>query len=342
MATQILIENPEDTVKPTRNRYIVNDATIEKLGELLNENPNGLMLYRDEISGFLKTIDREDRSNDKAFYLEAFNGLGHYVFDRIGRGTWDIENVCLSVLGNIQPGVIRPYLSMAISGKAGDDGMIQRFQLMVWPDLASWQNVDQWPDVTAKNEAFSVFDRLSEWEGFNQPARFSSEAQTLFDSWLDALMEETRSDDISETLESHYSKYRSLIPSLAVLIHLADDESHSETIGIESIRKAIAWGEYLKSHAERAYKAALDPVDSNAKTILAKIESGKLLDRFSAGDILRGGWNGLDSLDNVSHAIKRLIDYGWLKQAKNNPESKGGRPSIRYEVNPLIFQKHAN
>ncbi|MEQ1739645.1 MAG: DUF3987 domain-containing protein [Methyloglobulus sp.] len=78
-AKQVLLENPEQPDKPTRTRYLVNDATVEKLGELLNENPNGLMLYRDEISGFLKTIDREDRSNDRAFYLECFNGLGRYL-----------------------------------------------------------------------------------------------------------------------------------------------------------------------------------------------------------------------------------------------------------------------
>lgn len=38
-------ENPP----PIQRRYIVNDATVEKLGELLNENPNGLVLERDEL-----------------------------------------------------------------------------------------------------------------------------------------------------------------------------------------------------------------------------------------------------------------------------------------------------
>nr|WP_207389715.1 DUF3987 domain-containing protein [Stutzerimonas kirkiae] len=38
-------ENPP----PIQRRYIVNDATVEKLGELLNENPNGLVIERDEL-----------------------------------------------------------------------------------------------------------------------------------------------------------------------------------------------------------------------------------------------------------------------------------------------------
>ena len=35
---------------PAEKRYLVNDTTVEKLGELLNHNPNGLLLFRDELS----------------------------------------------------------------------------------------------------------------------------------------------------------------------------------------------------------------------------------------------------------------------------------------------------
>jgi 5S rRNA maturation endonuclease (ribonuclease M5) len=336
-AKQVLIENPEEPDKPTRARYLVNDVTIEKLGELLNENPNGLMLYRDEISGFLKTIDREDRSNDRAFYLECFNGLGRYTYDRIGRGTIDIESLCLAILGNIQPGVLRPYLNQAAKGATGDDGMIQRFQLMVWPDLTDWQHVDQWPDIDAKNNAFAVFERLAEWQGFSEPARFDGAAQRLFDAWFCGLHQELRADDIPPAIESHLGKYKSLIPSLAVLVHLADDESHSPIVGVDAVSKAIAWSGYLKSHALRVYGAALDPVNANAKTILDKVESGKLSDGFGTGDVLRGGWTGLDTLEIVKAAMTRLVEYGWLVQMTPTNPTMGGRPSMRYQVHQKIL-----
>jgi Bifunctional DNA primase/polymerase, N-terminal/Protein of unknown function (DUF3987) len=47
-------------------RYMVNDSTVEKLGELLNQNPNGLLLFRDELTGWLRTLDREGHENDRA------------------------------------------------------------------------------------------------------------------------------------------------------------------------------------------------------------------------------------------------------------------------------------
>ena len=46
-------EIAEVTVK----RYVVNDATVEKLGELLRENPRCLFQYRDELSGFFRAMD---------------------------------------------------------------------------------------------------------------------------------------------------------------------------------------------------------------------------------------------------------------------------------------------
>jgi putative DNA primase/helicase len=66
-----LFESQEAIEPPIRRRRYTNDSTIEKLGELLVQNPNGMLVYRDEIHGFLKTIDSESRPNDRAFYLEG-------------------------------------------------------------------------------------------------------------------------------------------------------------------------------------------------------------------------------------------------------------------------------
>src|SRR4029453_7681695 len=79
---------------PVQTRYIVNDPTVEKLGELLNENPNGLLLFRDELTGWLRMLDRDGHESDRSFYLEAWNGTNSYTYDRIGRGTLPIKAAC--------------------------------------------------------------------------------------------------------------------------------------------------------------------------------------------------------------------------------------------------------
>ncbi len=60
-------------------RYIVNDGTVEKLGELLNHNPRGLLLVRDELVGLLRTLDKQGHENDRAFYLESWAGAGAFT-----------------------------------------------------------------------------------------------------------------------------------------------------------------------------------------------------------------------------------------------------------------------
>jgi putative DNA primase/helicase len=98
---------PPDSDKPTCTRYVANDVSSEKLQEMLGENPNGIMLLRDELSGLLKSLDKQGHENDRAFYLECWDGTRGYTSDRIGRGTTYCDAACLSMLGTIQRGTVQ-------------------------------------------------------------------------------------------------------------------------------------------------------------------------------------------------------------------------------------------
>ena len=188
---------------------------MEKMGELLNQNPRGLLLFRDELTGFLRTLDREGHESDRAFYLEAWNGTSQFVFDRIGRGTIDIEAACLSILGGIQPGPLSGYMSRAARGGQDDDGLVQRFQLIVWPDApGAWVNVDREPNKVARQAAFEVFERLDQIDleaiGAEIPEesgalpflRFTPEAQEIFTEWRTELERRLRTD-LPPMVEAH-------------------------------------------------------------------------------------------------------------------------------------------
>ena len=120
-----------------QKRYTTNDPTIESVGVLLKENPRGILLVRDELYGLLRSMDKFGREGDREFYLEAWNGDGNEGFDidRIGRGHIHIEALCLSIIGGMQPGKFRSYAAGAFRGGTGDDGLLQRFQLAVWPEF---------------------------------------------------------------------------------------------------------------------------------------------------------------------------------------------------------------
>jgi len=149
-ARTILASLTDGTDKPSCPRLVVNDTTVEKLGELLNENPGGLLLIRDELPGLLARLESEEYQSERAFYLEAYNGDGRFTYDRIGRGTVHIENCTVSMIGGVQPSRIAPIVRGALSGSS-NDGLIQRLQMSVWPDdVGSWQWVDRKPNTKAR------------------------------------------------------------------------------------------------------------------------------------------------------------------------------------------------
>ena len=331
----------EEGASPIRRRYRTNDPTVEKLGELLNENPRGLLLFRDELTGFLKKLDREGHESDRAFYLESWNGTNNYVFDRIGRGTIDISATCISILGGIQPGPMSTYMARAARGGQDDDGLVQRFQLLVYPDPSGvWQNIDRSPDLDARNRAYDVFERLDNIDPISMGAqcdnsipslRFATEAQEQFTEWRTDLEHHLRGDDLPPILEAHLGKFRSLIPSLSLLIHLAD--SGCGNVSSESLLRACTWGEYLESHARRVYAPAIVPETLACVSLADHIKRGDLVDGFTAREVQRKGWADLQTRESVGEALVMLEELNWVRSVQVPTD---GRTKVVYEVNPEI------
>ncbi len=337
---------------PVCRRYRTNDATIEKMSELLQENPRGIFVFRDELIGQLKSWEREGREQDRAFYLEAWNGSGSFTTDRIGRGTVHVPNMCVSLFGGIQPAKLTSYLHEAINGQQ-NDGLVQRLQLMVCPDdVSSWKLIDEYPNRDAKERTFSVIEKLAEadFTAFGADGaddhcripffRFSEEAQQLFYRWLTELeTNKLRQDDEPIILE-HLSKYRSLLPSLALLFHLVDvaDGAPPGPVSAGAFRMAECWCGYLESHARRIYGLVLGCDDSAAVRLLQAIKNGALKDGFTARDVQRKGWARLSQMEAVSSACETLIHAGWLRSEVIKPTS-GGRPTTRYLINTEAMQK---
>ena len=327
---------------PTARRHIVNDSTVEKLGEILNANPRGILLFRDELTGWLRTLDREGREGDRAFYLEAWNGIGSFTYDRIGRGTVHIPAACVSILGGIQPGPLGDYLRACVKGGIGDDGLMQRFQLLVYPSPSTtWRNVDRRPDIEARNRAWEIVGRLAEADPLSLGAepgeipflRFGDDAQALFDEWRADLERKVRSGDEPPVLEAHLAKFRSLMPSLALVFHLAEIAGGGVPgpVTVGAAEMAAAWCELLEAHARRIYQSVTERHHVAARLLGRKIRGGKLPVSFTGREVYRAGWTGLSSPAEVLEAA------GWLRIEPRQPGDDGGRPSTVYRINPRVL-----
>ncbi len=337
---------------PTRQRYQTQDGTTEKIGELLNQNARGLLVNRDELIGWLRALERDGREGDRGFYLEAWNGSGSFTYDRIGRGTLDIMSLCLSVFGAITPGNLSDYVYQATRGGRGDDGLLQRFQVIVWPDDSKeWKNVDRFPITTERERAWRIFQTLATndisgatiGEHDTIPAlRFSPDAQEVFNQWRHELEARLRGDSgLSPTMESHLAKYRSLMPSLSLIFHLVSVVDGCEPVGPVSenaAKMAVAWCSYLESHAARIYGGTTSPGMESAKEIIKHIRRGDIKDGDTVRSIYRGReWSKLTGPEEVKAGLSVLEDYDWLTVEKVT-NSKGGRPSEAVKLNPKVTQ----
>jgi putative DNA primase/helicase len=354
-AARALLEPVDAPAEPKARRLIVNDATVEKLGELMEQNPWGTLSYRDELYGLLTSLDKQGQEGSRAFYLTSYDGNQGYTFDRIARGTVHIPRVCLAMIGGIQPGRIQEYVRGAVVGGSADDGLLQRFGLTVWPDVAGeYVHVDQWPDTPAKQTAWAVFERLAALEPASDTDpviwRFTPAAQEIFVEWLVPFETEIRGDAMHPAMVSHLAKYRKLIPALALVFALIDTPESGGVIHEGELIRALAWGDYLRSHANRLYAAAVMPETTDAASLLAKIKAGKLcdgdgvlLDAFTPRAVAVKHWAGLGTPDAVRKAADLLSDYGWLaRETVHSGDAMGrGRPSDRYQIHPMLLKRGA-
>jgi hypothetical protein len=318
----------DEVEQPVLKRIVVNDTTVEKLGDLLAQNPNGLMIMRDELSGLLSKLNKEEFQGDRAFYLECFDGDATYKVDRIKRGTVVIDNCTLSLIGGIQPSKLAPIIRGAVNG-INDDGLIQRLQLAVWPDESkSWRWVDQKPDENALMHYEACFEKLMNYTPEDKVHRFNDEAQQLFINWMEETNKQIISENISPIMASYMLKLPKSISAIALIIHILNSEDGDLEICAESIAMALDWSDYLISHANRIFSWASNSYIDAAKLLIKR--RNKLPAMFKCRDICQKNWTGLTNAKEVYEAIELLIDHNYLLEFHSNVGIKGGRPSITY------------
>jgi Protein of unknown function (DUF3987) len=112
---------------PKPARCVINDATAEKVAEVLSRDPSGSLMVHDELAGWLGGFERYNTGQSpRALYLTAWNG-GTFLKDRVGKGKSDadaevrVENLALCILGGIQPDRLTKL------GDLTSDGLLQRF-----------------------------------------------------------------------------------------------------------------------------------------------------------------------------------------------------------------------
>lgn len=353
------MQNHADNEAIPEKRYLTNDTSPEALTDLEINNPNGIIIIRDELIGLLSSLTRNGEDTGRAFYLEGWNGTGSYQYDRIVRGAGYIPNHCITLLGGIQPDKLVAYLEATVQG-AGNDGLLQRFQLLVYPDAPTWKYEDRYPNKDARSAVYELFEAIDSLKpsdlvkmGAN-PAdqyndrpyfRFSESAQELFINWFTELNAEKIANEEHAIIQEHLSKYGKLMPALALIFHIIDGVNFGNVGAVSkaSAEMAIQWCEYLEKHARRIYGLVLNSSELRASTLALKLQQLPANHEWlssegvTASQILRKNWKHLTTIEGVYDALDVLTDKNWLRLEEVEPSAKGGRPKKRFLINKKIF-----
>jgi hypothetical protein len=332
---------------PIRKRYVISDATPEARLEILCNNPNGVLLLRDELDGHIAQLKKDGYENARAQELQFFDGHQDYSDDRIKRGSHIAEGPRMALYGNLQPAKVEKYLSDLHKG-GSDDGYLQRmFQLAIQPTITNdFELTDAQPDFDAENSVRNLFYAANalplERNALTQRItpkvlKFEPQAQEQFDQFLVTLENQLRGGGISNPmLAAHLGKYRGTLAKLALILALAVDPT-ANSVSLDAFEKASQLLMFYAEHAKRIYGVVTRPELTAAHALLDRIKVGQLNNGFnSRDDILRKEWLGLRSASEVDAGIDLLVKHNHLRIVE---ESTNGRPKRTVLIHPKLLRQ---
>jgi hypothetical protein len=232
--------------------------------------------------------------------------------------------------------------------------MLQRFQLLVYPDPRRWEWRDRSPNKIARDAAFAVFESLANCDPVAWGAApadefakfpyfcFDEEAQGVFIEWSEDMHRARMPNEDESIIRQHLAKFDKLFPALALVFHLVEGAAKGirGPVNKEAALRAAAWCEFLEAHARRCYGLVIDDGLRAAQALAAKLERGALEDGFTLRDVRRNQWRNLTADGAIQAALDWLEDEDWLRSEVTGGTGPGsGRRTLRYAINPAIKGK---
>ena len=257
---------PEEPEPPSMGRSVASDTTIEALVSILETNPRGLLVHKDELTGWVRSMDqyKGGKGSDRQHWLSLWSN-DEVVVDRKSRQGEPIilPRPFVSLFGGIQPSMLSEL------GGVTEDGLMDRF-LFCYPEPRHIRFNDHEIRAEAEAEYASLYHALSEIRlptdkhGDPNPRslKLSTEARNLFAGAVDALAAEAVKPGFPSRLEGVWSKLRGYLARLSLVLAVcrcAQARNWDERVEGEDVRAATKLLAYFRAHARRVYAELSSP-----------------------------------------------------------------------------------
>lgn len=253
-------EEHSEVQKPIKTQFIANDITLEALVDLHQESDNAVGVFKDELAGWLKDMNKYRDGSDLEFWLSSWSGKSVNLNRKTAKSSF-VEKPFIPVLGGIQPSIFNLFYTE----ENKDNGFMDRM-LLCYPDLKIdyyneneiSENILNWYKETIisfYDTIKGIIKRDEDGEILSLTAKFSDDAKVEWKRIFNEMTNVQNDEQENEYLKSMYPKQKSYIPRFACLIHVFDeyfsDGGDTLLISKESVLKAEKLSKYFIATAKK-------------------------------------------------------------------------------------------
>lgn len=274
---------PEEPDAPSMGRCVAGDTTVEALVSILEDNPRGLLVHRDELAGWVRSMDqyKGGKGSDRQNWLNLWN-TDKVIVDRKSRMGEPIilAKPFVSLFGGVQPAMLGEL------GGTVEDGLMDRF-LFAYPAPRHVRFTEDEVSGEAEARYVALYEKLANLtlaadehgDPNPKPLKLSSDARKLFAGNVDALGAEMLQPGFPSRLEGVWSKLRGYLARLSLVLAVCrcvETGAPEERVEAEDVEAASLLLGYFKAHARRVYAevGSPDPLVVLGADLKALIEEG--------------------------------------------------------------------
>jgi hypothetical protein len=334
-------EPPTPPERPVCPRFWTSDVTVEALADRLETAPRGLLVYREELSGWLGSFDmyRKGKS-DVPHWLSMF-GARPLIMDRkaADRPTIYVPRACVSLTGGVQPEV----LARALGAEHFTDGLASRLLLAMPPRQPKrWSEVEVDPHI--EERLGEVYDRLyslhlpvNDETGEPEPVALAltPEAKRAWVRFYNQHAEEQAK--LSGDLAAAWSKLEGYAARLALIVHCVrqvtvdDPPREPGRIDERSITAGVTLAHWHAQEARRVYAALGESSQARERRELLELlqTSGGTM---TVRELARRRRTLYPTAEDAEQALLGLVRDGLARSEMVHPGAQGGAPHVVYRL----------
>ena len=330
-------DQPVPPVEPFMKQIKTNNATIEAIANLLEQNPHGILFEQDELAAWAKSMNayRSGKGSDIEIWLSFWGCIQTLINRAYRKVPQSIDKPHVTVSGCIQPDLLSELSGIK------QNGFFDRI-LFSYPDSVPLHySTDEISDslASAYGDVVKTLFQLRPDIVENQiqvPSlmHFTIPARHEWENWNHLHDSEMNNPNLPYYLLGAWSKLQAYMARFILIMQLTSNAVRgidSREIYPESVLAAAQLLKYFKSHTRKVYDTMYNS-EMDVKIGIALNWINRHDGSASEKMMLNNKVGGCKSVAQVRELLQEMVDRQ-LGQLTSTKHSHGGRPKIVFTLN---------